>query len=200
MMTACGHQHIWSEATCTAPKTCTECGETEGEALGHLWVDSNCEEPKTCSRCGETEGEALGHSTDIGVCSTCGKPVNFEKMNELSKALNYVSLPDSSHIKGKTVDQMYSGCITVYDEAVSTVDEYKEILDEYSSYEGVSDLMDCINDIIDAKPSKPVKTEDGLLDFFEDMENFMKKHEALTKLLANRLDEMIQKFNQNFYF
>ena len=28
-------EHTWGEATCTAPKTCSLCGETEGEALGH---------------------------------------------------------------------------------------------------------------------------------------------------------------------
>lgn len=50
-MSACGHQHTWADATCTAPKTCTECGETEGEALGHSWEDATCAAPKTCSVC-----------------------------------------------------------------------------------------------------------------------------------------------------
>ena len=27
------HEHTWREATCTAPKTCTICGATEGEKL-----------------------------------------------------------------------------------------------------------------------------------------------------------------------
>lgn len=27
--------HEWDDATCTAPKTCSVCGETEGDALGH---------------------------------------------------------------------------------------------------------------------------------------------------------------------
>ena len=58
---ACGHEHTWVDATCTEPKTCSECGETEGESLGHSWVDATCTEPKTCSICGETEGDPLGH-------------------------------------------------------------------------------------------------------------------------------------------
>ncbi|MBQ7873897.1 MAG: hypothetical protein IJ306_01860 [Oscillospiraceae bacterium] len=29
--------HNWVDATCEAPKTCTICGATEGEALGHNW-------------------------------------------------------------------------------------------------------------------------------------------------------------------
>ncbi len=72
------HTHNWSEATCTKPKTCIDCGDTEGEPLGHLWSDATCTTPKTCSRCGATEGEALGHDwkdatcTEAKTCSRCG--------------------------------------------------------------------------------------------------------------------------------
>ncbi len=75
---ACGHEHSWTEASCTEPKTCSECGATEGDALGHDWKEATCTEPKTCSRCGATEGEALGHSwidvtcTEPKTCSRCG--------------------------------------------------------------------------------------------------------------------------------
>ena len=55
----CGHQHTWVEASCTEPKTCRECGKTEGEALGHTWVEATKTAPKTCSRCGKTEGTPL---------------------------------------------------------------------------------------------------------------------------------------------
>ena len=34
-LVGCGHEHTWQEATCISPKTCSECGETEGGALGH---------------------------------------------------------------------------------------------------------------------------------------------------------------------
>jgi len=86
-------KHNWTDATCTAPKTCA-CGATEGEALGHTpgaeadcenaqtctvcgevlnaalghsWTDATCTAPKTCSVCGATEGEALGHSYEAVV-------------------------------------------------------------------------------------------------------------------------------------
>ena len=29
------HRHVGKEATCTEPKTCMECRETEGSQLGH---------------------------------------------------------------------------------------------------------------------------------------------------------------------
>lgn len=79
LLTACGHEHVWYAATCTAPKTCSECGETEGEALPHTWVDATCTAPETCSVCGATEGEASGHDWQEAnyqtpaTCTVCGE-------------------------------------------------------------------------------------------------------------------------------
>lgn len=80
-LTACGHQHTWIDATCTEPKTCSECGETEGEPLGHTWIEATCTEPRTCSVCGVTEGAPLGHEaepascTEASVCAICGETI-----------------------------------------------------------------------------------------------------------------------------
>ena len=77
----CGHTHQWQEATCTAPKTCAECGETEGEPLAHQWQEATCSAPKTCAVCGATEGTALEHqmgeatSPSPAVCTVCGAEV-----------------------------------------------------------------------------------------------------------------------------
>ena len=56
--------------------TCTACGDSyvadEVAALGHTWTDATCTAPKTCSVCGVTEGEALGHSFEAVVTApTC---------------------------------------------------------------------------------------------------------------------------------
>lgn len=64
------HEHTWQEANCTNPKTCPDCGETEGEALGHTWLDATCTAPKTCSLCNATEGNALEHSWSNATCTT----------------------------------------------------------------------------------------------------------------------------------
>ena len=75
----CAHEHRWKEADCTTPRTCSVCGETEGEALGHNWREADCEHPSTCSRCGETKGEPLGHEwgeeddRGVKICLRCGK-------------------------------------------------------------------------------------------------------------------------------
>lgn len=97
-LAACACKHEWVEATCTAPKTCAKCGETEGEPLGHDWAEATCESPKTCKVCGETEGEALGHKwteagcTEPETCSVCGKTSGtalgheIEEWKEIKKA------------------------------------------------------------------------------------------------------------------
>ena len=61
-LVGCGHEHTFSDATCTDPKICTECQETEGTALDHNWIDATCENPKTCSLCNITEGNPLNHN------------------------------------------------------------------------------------------------------------------------------------------
>lgn len=58
------HTHKWKKATCTKPKTCKECGATEGNPLGHKledWKDDGFDSTfservyvKTCSRCEKT--------------------------------------------------------------------------------------------------------------------------------------------------
>ena len=79
ILSGCGHQHVWKEATCTEPKTCTECGETEGSPLGHTWAAATCTAPKTCTVCGATEGNPLEHTwveatcTTPKTCSVCGE-------------------------------------------------------------------------------------------------------------------------------
>jgi hypothetical protein len=68
--------HIYSEATCTTPKTCTVCGGTDGSALGHAWQEATCTTPKTCTVCGCTDGSALGHNWQEATCTkpkTCSR-------------------------------------------------------------------------------------------------------------------------------
>lgn len=79
---ACGavvfHEHVWLDATCTEPRTCVKCGETEGEPNGHKWSGGNCITPEVCLICGK-EGNKKDHKwteatcTEPERCSVCGK-------------------------------------------------------------------------------------------------------------------------------
>ena len=78
-----GHPgHDWKDATCTAPKTCGRCGETEGVALGHdfadVWSSDASKHWHACSRC-DVKGDEAEHTpdreaateTDPIKCSVC---------------------------------------------------------------------------------------------------------------------------------
>ena len=59
------HEHTWAEATCSAPKTCTDCGATEGEALAHT-EQIVAGKDATCTESGLTDGK---------VCSVCNATI-----------------------------------------------------------------------------------------------------------------------------
>lgn len=69
-LTGCGCEHIWEDATCLVPKTCSLCGETEGDAAGHVWQEADCTTPETCSHCGDVRNGALGHEWLAATCET----------------------------------------------------------------------------------------------------------------------------------
>ena len=86
--------HIYKEATCTHPKTCTVCGDIEGSGLGHDFASATCSTPAICKRCGATSGSALGHQSDVNYkCVKCGtdlKPL-FNAISEVTDLISHES-------------------------------------------------------------------------------------------------------------
>ena len=93
LLAGCACEHTWVEADCVNARTCSACGETEGEPLGHTWIDADCVTAKTCSSCGATEGEPLGHTvaqrqenpdaiaatiTQVEYCTVCNEQLASE--------------------------------------------------------------------------------------------------------------------------
>lgn len=68
LLTACSCEHDWTNATCTSPVTCLDCGEAAGEPLSHTWQDATCTNPKICILCYITEGNAIGHNWGKATC------------------------------------------------------------------------------------------------------------------------------------
>ena len=72
------HTHQWEKATCSAPMTCKDCGETSGSPLEHDWVAPTCTVAKYCSLCKATTGIPLGHKWKNATidtpktCTVCG--------------------------------------------------------------------------------------------------------------------------------
>lgn len=70
VFTGCCKHEVWTDVTCTNPKTCAECGKIEGAALGHVWQPRTTEVPETCSRCNETRGERIITDSRFTTAST----------------------------------------------------------------------------------------------------------------------------------
>ena len=72
----------------------------------HTWVDATCVAPKTCSGCGETEGEALPHTYFYNLCLVCYAPNpyfenNFTTVGENKLVCNEWHLVESEGGHGK---------------------------------------------------------------------------------------------------
>ena len=83
-LTSCGHEHDWKSATCSTPKTCNSCGETDGSSLGHSYSAPTCTEPKTCTVCGQTTGSPLEHTYELGICTVCNELSPSAKKDQLA--------------------------------------------------------------------------------------------------------------------
>lgn len=106
LLTTCRHEHVWQEATCSAPKTCTECGDTEGTALPHTWTDATCTVPKTCSVCGTTEDTVVEHIVDSWIAteaSTCTSEGKESGKCTVCGETAFRSLPLADHTPGEWV-------------------------------------------------------------------------------------------------
>ena len=119
--------HAWQNATCTAPKTCSECGATEGEALGHAW-DNACD--TTCNNgCGETRQPS--HTEDEGTittpatckvegvktfkCSVCGETLRTETVAKADHDVRIQSAVEATCTsEGKTEGRYCFACSEVF--------------------------------------------------------------------------------------
>ena len=66
---------------------CSRCYDTYTEvipATGHDWEEAACLNPKTCRNCGLTEGAMLGHTVYGGVCGRCGKTTDTTEVISLT--------------------------------------------------------------------------------------------------------------------
>lgn len=91
LFSGCAHQHTWKEASCFSPKTCIECGETEGTVAAHSWSSATCLKPKECTKCGKTEGDPSGHSWTEGSATT-------PRICEICNEMEPLALPKSGQV------------------------------------------------------------------------------------------------------
>jgi hypothetical protein len=59
---------------------CSACSDKKTEIIpsGHNWTDATCTAPKTCSKCKATDGVKLGHTCKTGTCERCNEYISVE--------------------------------------------------------------------------------------------------------------------------
>lgn len=178
-ITACSHEHEYSEATCT--------------------------EPKTCTICGETEGEALGHTVDIGICSRCGEAVAKEDLLAIDDMLNTIEDYDNeitAYIEKGNDVYSFEDKLAYYKEAAAICDNRKmllvkvaNIVSKYSELDSMKkDLADTLAvEIITPMSSSREELLDFLnsgIDFANNYASFLSKWISWSKDIVDKVREM----------
>ena len=91
------HEHVWADATCDKPRTCTICGATSGSPNKHNYAAATCLKPETCRNCGATKGTALGHNYGSdGYCTRCHLNALGQKDPKYNNTTTSTTKQDSS--------------------------------------------------------------------------------------------------------
>lgn len=179
-MTGCGHEHEFTEATCTSPAQCIECGEITGEVLPHSFTEATCTEAKTCLVCGYVEGEAVGHSVSFGLCNSCGAFVNEQvivdivnidmaAMRSANVAEEYIS-EANKYNDLELMYRNYCSAVTYYEKYQSKLKEAYAICIQYSELSGLKNKIDKVICYDLSKPKN--STVDELADFIDRLVEF----------------------------
>ena len=104
---SCQCTHEWQDATCTAPATCSLCGETNGEAKEHVYSESVSVQPTclasgkklyTCTACEDSYTEPINkleHTVANGICDLCEEIIKGGSiMQEKSPFCSYTDEAD----------------------------------------------------------------------------------------------------------
>ena len=124
--------HDWIDATCTEPKTCDRCGETEGTALGHDWEgewSSNADNHwHACTRCDAKDGEdahnpgAPATETTPQICTDCGYVIESATGHVCANHLSYVPPVDPDCTNPGNIEHYKCTCNKLYEDDAASVE------------------------------------------------------------------------------
>ncbi len=132
----------------------------------HSYTAADCVHPATCTECGETNGEALGHTSVIGVCARCGEignedilaklNTNFEQMMEAGSPL----FSCLSGILDLDVNAQYEKFLEADRYTATMASIYKEIIKVCINSDELNNIDYQINLLLNACPP-PISGNDA---------------------------------------
>ena len=127
--------HTWENATCTEPRTCSECGATQGSSYGHSWKAATCTTAQVCTVCGCKGENSLGHDwveatcTAAKHCTRCneteGKPADHEW--EAASCTHPEYCDKCGLVRGDVLMHEYDGGVCVHCGKVLGADDGMEL-------------------------------------------------------------------------
>ena len=116
-----GHDHVYSDATCAAGRTCITCGKTDGDALGHIDENNDgiCDREECGLNSNVTERtESMSVAATTGILASDGKSISwgagiFQLMVEQHESSTKIRTSDSDHFRFYSASRLtitaYSG-------------------------------------------------------------------------------------------
>ena len=151
-----GHNFGDGEIGCNDSATCYTCGETV-EAVGHDWIPANCQSPKTCKNCGLSEGIPADHilseatCMEPAVCTICGLETEIYATHTLTQECVIET------VDGKKVEKITFWCTSCeYEFPLDSVDYL-----DGSDYNGMTPVANTERGYITANGDYPVINKDG---------------------------------------
>lgn len=144
----------------------------------HIYNDATCKTPKTCTLCGIIEGEKLSHTVNIVKCETCGELQNEELVE---KIINYISfVNENSTYCNKIVNSADVGSlIDCYNKFLNVSEKlndnqmyFEEIVKLCDNYEELSNIKNNCNSLLDIKVSISNSDVDSLVDFLTQFQSY----------------------------
>ena len=166
----------------------------------HQWEEATCDQPKTCSKCGETEGEALGHTTDAGLCTRCNGLLEADLINKIERKIsNFCNTMDNINDEANdlqyyvdNMDLFYLEIAGINGRFYSATSNLGDIIDLCGNYQGLSNLKSKAQAAFDAIP-------DGNVEYSEySINNWVDQFNAYNDPV-NNLYDTINDFENEIY-
>lgn len=155
----------------------------------HTFKEATCEEPKTCTECGATEGKPLGHTTDVGECKNCGKMQGKDIVEDillrLETANGTYDIAFNTATSGTDYYSNFNSAANGFGQAKT---QYEYAITDCGSYSELADLKRAIQDMKNALPSEGGVSSDSeseLNAYLDDMEDSAYKEAYLQTEMIN---------------
>lgn len=155
----------------------------------HTFKEATCEEPKTCTECGATEGKPLGHTTEVGECKNCGKMQGKDIVEgillRLETANGTYDIAFNTATSGTDYYSNFNSAANGFGQAKT---QYEYAITDCGSYSELADLKRAIQDMKNALPSASGVSNDSeseLDAYLDDMEDSAYKESYLQTEMIN---------------